>query len=106
MGEESRWGSPLGRLPEIEVLEDLLNHAALLDHCDDSKPAATLGTFQSVDFIHLAKQPCPAAPGELLSNVVYGPLLSGDLVFPDSINETNVFDNLSKSAISPQPAPA
>ena len=44
--------------------------------------------------------------GELLSNVVYGPLLSGDLVFPDSINETNVFDNLSKSAISPQPAPA
>ena len=63
VGEESRWGSPLGRLPEIEVLEDLLNHAALLDHCDDSKPAATLGTFQSVDFIHLAKQPCPAAPG-------------------------------------------
>ena len=43
---------------------------------------------------------------ELLSNVVYGPLLSGDLVFPDSINETNVFDNLSKSAISSQPAPA
>ena len=43
---------------------------------------------------------------ELLSNVVYGPLLSGDLVFPDSINETNVFDNLSKSAISPQPPPA
>lgn len=51
----------------------------------------------------------PARPAlflELLSNVVYGPLLSGDLVFPDSINETNVFDNLSKSAISPQPAPA
>ena len=55
VGEESRWGSPLGQLPEIEVLEDLLNHAALLDHCDDSKPAATLGAFQSVDFIHLAK---------------------------------------------------
>ena len=47
-----------------------------------------------------------AGAPELLSNVVYGPLLSGDLVFPDSINETNVFDNLSKSAISPQPAPA
>ena len=41
----------------------------------------------------------PAAPGASAVEAEH------DLVFPD-INETNVFDNLSKSAISPQPAPA
>ncbi len=35
--EESGWGSALGLLPELEVLEDLSNHAALFDHRDDFK---------------------------------------------------------------------
>jgi hypothetical protein len=59
----------LGLLPELEVLEDLSNHAALLDHRDDFKGVAAFGTFQGVNFIPLAQQPCPAATpllGELL----------------------------------------
>ncbi len=53
--EESGWGSALGLLPELEVLENLSNHAALFDHRDDRKRVATLGTFQGVDFINLAQ---------------------------------------------------
>ena len=54
MGEEPGWGSPLGLLPEIEVLEDLFNHAALFDRRDDVEGRATFGAFQGVNFIHLA----------------------------------------------------
>ena len=39
MGEESGWGSALGLLPEIEVLEDLFNHR------DDVEGRATFGAL-------------------------------------------------------------
>jgi len=39
--EESGWRSALGLPPEIEVLEDLSNHATLFDHRDDLEPGAT-----------------------------------------------------------------
>ena len=73
VGEESGWGRALGLLPEIEVLEDVSNHAALFDHRDDPELGVTLRTFQGVDFIHLAEQPRPAASpllGEVLSRRV------------------------------------
>ncbi len=73
--EESGWGSALGLLPTIEVLEELSNHAALFDHTallehrNDFKGVTAWGTFQRVDLLPLAQQPGPAAPpllGELL----------------------------------------
>ena len=54
LSKEWGWGSALGLLPAIQVLEDLSNHAALFNQRNDFKGVAALGALQGVDLIHLA----------------------------------------------------
>jgi len=51
----------LGRIPQLEVPQDLLNDRRILDEGDDAQSAAALGAGEGIGKIDLANEASPGA---------------------------------------------